>query len=80
MPVVMREGGWRFIIYVDDHEPPHVHARGEGGYAKIHLDGADGLPEVVRMRRLNDHTAWNALAIVHRNQQRLLREWRTIHG
>lgn len=79
MPVVMREGGWRFIVYVDDHAPPHVHAWRDG-YVKIHLAGPDGLPEVVKLARVTDHAAWRALAIAHEHQQRLLRHWRSIHG
>ena len=26
MPTVLRKRGFRVMIYVDDHEPPHVHA------------------------------------------------------
>ena len=37
MPVVFRAHGLRFIIYVDDHRPPHIHVDGRG-VAKIALE------------------------------------------
>ena len=45
MVTVLRVAGLRFIIFVDDHEPAHVHVFGDG-QAKIDLLGADGLPEL----------------------------------
>lgn len=39
MVTVHREAGFRFIIFVDDHEPAHVHVIGDGK-AKIDLGGA----------------------------------------
>ncbi len=45
MPTIHRAAGLRFVIFLDDHEPAHVHAVGLGGEAKIEL----GLePEEVR--------------------------------
>jgi hypothetical protein len=45
MPTVHRAAGLRFVIFLDDHEPAHVHAVGLGGEAKIEI----GLePEEVR--------------------------------
>jgi hypothetical protein len=44
MGVVLRVNGWRFVIYSDDHEPPHVHAKRPGGYVKIHLMGPAVFP------------------------------------
>lgn len=80
MPVVMREEGWRVVIYVDDHPPPHVHVKRPGGFVKIHLAGPDGLPQVVMIHRVPDHEAWRALSIVYTNQSLLLAKWREIHG
>jgi hypothetical protein len=80
MGVVMRVNGWRFVIYTDDHEPPHVHARRPGGHVKIHLLGPGGLPDVVKIHRLPDHEAWRALAMVCEHQQFLLEAWSNIHG
>ncbi|PWG01323.1 DUF4160 domain-containing protein [Sphingosinicella humi] len=46
MVTVHREAGLRFIIFVDDHEPAHVHVIGDGT-AKINLTGPSGEPELV---------------------------------
>lgn len=80
MPTIVRENGWAVVIYTGEHAPPHVHVKCPGGYVKVHLVGAGGLPEVVKIRGVADHHAWRALAIVHEHQQLLLREWRKIHG
>lgn len=31
MPTVSYEDGFRFVIYPNDHAPPHVHVKFEGG-------------------------------------------------
>lgn len=80
MPVIYREGRWSFAIYTDDHPPPHVHARCVDGEVKVQLQGPDGLPDVVHIRRLDDRLAWRALAIVYEHQDEFLEHWRRIHG
>ena len=38
MPTVLRKYGIRFHFYGSDmHEPPHIHATGHGGLAKVWL-------------------------------------------
>lgn len=80
MPVIHREAGWSFVIYLDDHPPPHVHAKRADGDVKVHLRGADDAPAVVRIRNVNDRDAWRALSIVHEYQDEFLEHWRLIHG
>ena len=42
MPTVLRKYGYRFHFYGSDmNEPPHIHATGHGGKAKIWLDPVD---------------------------------------
>ncbi|MBM3584802.1 MAG: DUF4160 domain-containing protein [Alphaproteobacteria bacterium] len=38
-----RAFGFRFVIFVNHHGPPHVHVVGPGGEARVILDGPDGL-------------------------------------
>ena len=39
MPTVLRKFGIRFHFYGSDmHEPPHIHASGHGGVAKVWLN------------------------------------------
>jgi DNA-binding phage protein len=47
MVTVLRESGLKFVIYLDDHPPAHVHVFGDGK-AKIALVTDDGAPKVAR--------------------------------
>ena len=46
MVTVYRSQGLRAVIFLDDHEPAHVHVFGDG-QAKINLLGKEGKPELV---------------------------------
>jgi len=80
MPKIHEEGVWRVFIHTQDHPPPHVHLYRDKGLVKIKLEGEGGEPEVMRIRNVNDHHAWRALAIVYEHQQSFLSHWRRIHG
>ena len=43
MVTVHRAYGFRFVMFVNDHDPPHVHVFGQGGEARIILQSPDGL-------------------------------------
>jgi hypothetical protein len=43
---IYRAFGLRVVIFVDDHEPAHVHVFGDGE-AKINLIGSGDAPELV---------------------------------
>ena len=79
MVTVHRAFGYRFVIFVNDHSPPHVHVVGPGGEAKITLEGPMGLTldwvagiGQADMRRIMVEAA--------RERVRLIAEWRRIHG
>ena len=46
MVTIHRQYGLRVVIFIDDHEPAHVHIFGDG-QVKINLAGEDGKPELV---------------------------------
>ena len=76
MGTVHRESGFTFRIWSEDHEPPHVHAWKGGRQLLINLS-----PVGVRNRRgMKDNDAMRALAIVEREREKMLRNWREIHG
>ncbi len=79
MVTVYRAHGLRFIIFVDDHVPAHVHVFGDG-HAKINLLGADGTPEIVTVEAMKRGDVRRALQIVVEQQTYLLSCWRDIHG
>lgn len=78
MIVVLRAHGLRFFIFVDDHEPPHVHVRGDG-QAKVIIVGRDGRPEIAWSAGLNHSEKRRALQAVADAQAELLEHWRQIH-
>jgi len=78
LPTVLRFQGLRFVIWPDDHAPPHVHVFSADGSAKIALSGeADCLRRVDGMSRKQVAVAIGAV-FEHRAQ--LLVEWEKIHG
>jgi hypothetical protein len=38
MPEIARLGGIVIVIYYSDHNPPHFHARYQGGAARVQID------------------------------------------
>lgn len=79
MVTVLRAHGLRAVIFLNDHEPAHVHVLGDGE-AKIDLLGADGAPELVWADGMNRSEIRRALRIVTEEQARLLARWEEIHG
>lgn len=76
MPSVYREGGFRFFIWPNDHRPPHVHAVNADGEVVIEI-----LSLAVRSKRemkLKDIA--DAVAIVAKKKDLLMKEWGKIHG
>lgn len=79
MVTVLRVHGLRFVIFVDDHEPAHVHAFGDGE-AKINLEGRDGAPELIWTVGLSKADVRRAMKAVSEHRELLTAEWRRIHG
>ncbi|KPF62317.1 hypothetical protein IP88_15025 [alpha proteobacterium AAP81b] len=76
MPVIHRESGLRFIIYVDEHPPAHVHVEGEGGSAKIEIEPVT----LIWSRNLKRRDVNRAVDIVRRNSVEFGIAWANIHG
>jgi hypothetical protein len=80
MPTVYRAHGLRFVVYLNDHEPAHVHAIAANGEARIELGTEDRGPQLVTVEGLSRAQARLALAEVVREQARMLAAWAQIHG
>ncbi len=78
MVTVFRAHGLRFIIFLNDHEPAHVHVFGDGE-AKINLLSGDGSPELVWADRMNRNDLRRAMKFVTEQRNELLEKWREIH-
>ena len=77
MVTVHRAHGLRFVIFVDDHEPAHVHVFGDGE-AKINLAGGD--PELISAVGMSRADIRRIMRLVKEQQAYLLKRWSEIHG
>lgn len=79
MVTIWRRHGLRVVIFVNDHEPAHVHVFGDGE-AKINLLGPDGEPEVVWADAMKRTDVRRAMEIVTEHKSLFLSRWNEIHG
>ena len=75
---IFRAFGLVFVIFPDDHDPPHVHVFHGGETCKIYLAG----PRVAERLRssLSVANPRKALRLVRDNRARLLDEWEKLQG
>jgi hypothetical protein len=79
MVTIHRARGLRVVVYLDDHEPAHVHVFG-GGQAKINLVGSMGNPELVWVEGMTRGEVRRAMKLMTEQRDSFLAEWRRIHG
>jgi hypothetical protein len=79
MVTVLRAHGLRVVVFVDDHQPAHVHVFGDGE-AKINLRGTDGAPELIWADNMTRGEIRRAMRIVVEQRVFLLERWEDIHG
>ncbi|HII3050679.1 DUF4160 domain-containing protein [Aeromonas caviae] len=77
MPTVLIIGGWRVVIYPNDHRPAHVHVIGGGGEAVFNLAGELELRENHGFDSKSLRRIW---AELQNNQAHLITKWEDIHG
>jgi hypothetical protein len=75
MPTEIQERGFRVMIYLNDHKPPHVHVWKAGHEARVLLD-----PVELWDSDLPPSENRQAVAIVEANRDTLLARWQEIHG
>lgn len=80
MPTVHRAYGLRFVVYLDDHPPAHVHVLGAGGEAKIDLGIGEGRPSLLWVKGLDRATLRLTMLEVMAQRDLLLAAWQRIHG
>lgn len=80
MVTILKEGGFRIVIYTNDHAPAHVHVIKAGGEAKINLSGTDGNAELVWADGCKKSDVRRAMQIVETHRESFLAEWSKIHG
>ena len=76
MPTIHREQGLKFLVYLDDHPPPHIHVTGRG-VAKIALKPYVTL---LHARGLSKADIGRAIDVVEVHRDMMLAAWNRIHG
>ena len=79
MVTVHRAIGFRFIIFSNDHSPAHVHIVGNGGEAKVLLNGSDGL-ELDWSIGISRGDMRRLMMEVQAERAHLIDAWNKIHG
>jgi hypothetical protein len=78
MVTVHRAHGFRFVIFANDHSPPHLHVFGQGGEARIILEGPDGI-ELDWVVGISRSDLRRVMHETERERARLIAMWRRIH-
>jgi Domain of unknown function (DUF4160) len=71
VPTISRFLGIVIAMYLDDHDPPHFHARHAGGEAKVQIDTLEVIDSTLGRRQLRFVLAWAEL-----HQDELADNWR----
>lgn len=80
MATIFRVRGLRFVIYSNDHPPPHIHVIGADREARIALGDGRCSPSVITNDGLSRGELAVALFETNLHGELLLRRWREIHG
>jgi hypothetical protein len=75
MVTILRQHGFRFVIYINDHEPAHVHVLGNGE-AKIEI-GENA--EIIWSQHFKIGELRKAKNVVKLNHAEFLKRWNEIH-
>lgn len=79
MVTVHRAFGFRFVIFTNDHSPPHVHLLGQGGEAKVVLEDPAGGVSLDWSVGIGAGDLRRLMGEVARRQEALRADWRRIH-
>lgn len=74
-PTVLREKGYRVMIYTHDHPPAHVHVVAAGKEAKVSLDPI----AIIENGGYNRRELSEVASLVERNREFLLMKWDEYH-
>jgi hypothetical protein len=89
MPTIIKQDGFRVVIYPNDHIPSHVHViKKSGGEVRIALSSIDPesgeslvMPSIMSIEhKIRDSDVAKALSLVEKHQAELLTEWSRIHA
>lgn len=73
MPRMKDFGGYKVMLYAEDHNPPHVHVIGPDFQAKVRIRDAAVIAGVIPPRHRREALAWIAA-----NRARLMERWNEV--
>ncbi len=76
MPVVLRFGRFKFIVYPQDHKPAHVHVMANGAEAKFELKSG----KCIAAWGFAEYTINDLQKIVRKNRDFLMEAWKDNEG
>lgn len=76
MPIVLRFGGFKFVIYPKDHAPAHVHVLADGAEAKFDI----GTGKCIAVYGFSSRTVNQLSKIVLKNKDLMMEAWRDYEG
>jgi hypothetical protein len=79
MVTVHRAYGFRFVMFTNDHDPPHVHVFGQGGEAKLVLERSSGV-RIEWAAGISRTDLQKIKLEAERQQALLIQTWAKIHG
>jgi len=79
MVTIWRESGFRFVIFLDDHEPAHVHVFGDGEM-KVDLTRTEPIEALIWAEGMKRSDIRRAMRIVSQQRDAFLMRWKEIHG
>ncbi len=74
-PTIFREGSYQFIIYANDHVPPHVHVRAAGRRVRVKLEPVESLDN----DGFNQAQLRLIIRLVREHRSELLQAWNDFH-
>ena len=80
MPTLLREGGFRVVVYTNDHRPAHVHVQGDSGEAVFELHCPKGPPELREVYGFRHHVLNRIAAMLSGHLDELCAGWSKVHG
>jgi Domain of unknown function (DUF4160) len=81
MPTIIKQDGFRILIYPNDHTPAHVHVIKADGEVRIDLGNEKIAPSLMSVRgKISDKEVMRALSLVTEYQIELLAKWEEIHN
>lgn len=75
MPVVLRDGAFRFFFYANEHLPRHIHIDCADGWGRLDLENM-----AWTKCEMNQKTASSAMKIAKQHRTQLIRSWNDYFG